>query len=309
MRRVAYIAVFGLLLTVPLWAQHGGGHAGGFGGHAGGFSGAHMGGGGGHAGFSGSSGVHSSGVHSFSGMRSAPSFSRSFTAPRAFSRPGFSRPGFSRPGFSRPNTTLRAFNGRGPFLHDRFRDRDRFRDFRLRDRPFFNNCWGWNCWAGYPWGYDSWLWNDDSSYDQSYDQNLAEAAEMNRDNLEEQQMLRQEEADGDQDAYAQPMPARPRASEAEAHAAAIQPTTVLIFRDQHKQEVENYAIVGRTLWNFAPQRTQKIPLSDLDLAATTKANDDRGVTFRVPAANENPAPPANMQGQPPAPTTPSSSSV
>jgi hypothetical protein len=308
MRRLASIAVFGLFLAVPLWAQHGGGGHGGGGGHAGGFGGAHIGGGG-HAEFSGSSGAHS-----FSGMRGAPSGSRNFAAPRAFSRPdfsrpGFSRPGFSRPGFSRPNTTLRAFNGRGPFLHDRFRDRDRFRDFRFRDRAFFNNCRGWNCWGGYPWGYDPWLWNDDSSYDQSYDQNLAEAAEMNRENLEEQQMLRQEEADGDQDAYAQSMPTRPRTPAPEAHAAAIQPTTVLIFRDQHKQEVENYAIVGRTLWNFAPQHTQKIPLTDLDLAATIKANDDRGVTFRVPGANETPAPPANMQGQPPTPTTPSSSSV
>ena len=135
MRRLASIAVFGLFLAVPLWAQHGGGGHGGGGGHAGGFGGAHIGGGG-HAEFSGSSGAHS-----FSGMRGAPSGSRNFAAPRAFSRPdfshpGFSRPGFSRPGFSRPNTTLRAFNGRGPFLHDRFRDRDGFRDFRFRDRAF-----------------------------------------------------------------------------------------------------------------------------------------------------------------------------
>ena len=32
---------------------------------------------------------------------------------------------------------------------------------------------------------------------------------------------------------------------------------VLVFRDQHKQEVRNYAIVGQTLWNFASQRTRK----------------------------------------------------
>jgi hypothetical protein len=64
------------------------------------------------------------------------------------------------------------------------------------------------------------------------------------------------------------------------------PPTVLVFRDQHQQEVRNYAIVGQTLWNFASQRTQKIPLSDLDLVATTKANDERGLTFRVPASGE-----------------------
>ena len=64
------------------------------------------------------------------------------------------------------------------------------------------------------------------------------------------------------------------------------PDTVLVFRDQHTQDVRNYAIVGQTLWNFAPGRTQKIALSDLDLPATTKANDERGLTFRVPAAGE-----------------------
>jgi hypothetical protein len=37
---------------------------------------------------------------------------------------------------------------------------------------------------------------------------------------------------------------------------------------------------------FAPQHTQKIPLSDLDIPATTRINDERGVDFRVPGANE-----------------------
>jgi hypothetical protein len=67
---------------------------------------------------------------------------------------------------------------------------------------------------------------------------------------------------------------------------SIVPPTVLVFRDQRKLEIRNYAIVGQTLWNFGSPRTQKIPLSDLDLAATIKANDDRGLSFRVPASNE-----------------------
>jgi hypothetical protein len=285
MRRLAPIAAFALFLAVPLWAQHGGGHGGGGGGsHAGGFSGGHMGGG--HAGFSAG---HASGGHAFAGMRSSPSVSRSFSHTRPFSRPTFSS---------------RAFNGRGPFLHDRFRD-------RFRDRGFRNNCFGFRCGAAYPWwGYDPWLWSDDSSYDQSYEQDLANANEMNQQSLEQQQMWRQEEADADQDIYARSVPSAPRATEpASAQPATPQPDTVLIFRDQHKQEVQNYAIVGHTLWNFAAQRTQKIPLADLDLAATVKANDDRGVTFRVPTANDVPAPPANMQGQPSAPAVKSSSSV
>jgi hypothetical protein len=59
-----------------------------------------------------------------------------------------------------------------------------------------------------------------------------------------------------------------------------------VFRDQHKQEVRNYAIVGQTLWSFGTQRTEKIPLSDLDLPATTKVNDEHGVDFRLPGALE-----------------------
>jgi len=61
-----------------------------------------------------------------------------------------------------------------------------------------------------------------------------------------------------------------------------QPRTVLVFRDQHTEEVENYAIVGPTLWIFTEQQARKVPLDKLDIAATKKANDDRGVDFRLP---------------------------
>ncbi len=101
---------------------------------------------------------------------------------------------------------------------------------------------------------------------------------MNQQSLEEQR-ARQE---SDQDVYARSAPPPPRDKE---RTEAV-PATVLVFRDQHKQEVQNYAIVGQTLWNFAPQHTQKIPLSDLDLPATTKANDERGVDFRLPTVRE-----------------------
>jgi hypothetical protein len=89
-------------------------------------------------------------------------------------------------------------------------------------------------------------------------------------------------AQGDQDLYAKSAPPPPHQEERTEAA----PATVLVFRDEHKQEVQNYAIVGQTLWNFNPQHTQKIPLSDLDIPATTKANDERGVDFHLPVARE-----------------------
>ena len=88
--------------------------------------------------------------------------------------------------------------------------------------------------------------------------------------------------EGDRDAYAHSV----RVPGNEPQGTTIIPATVLIFRDQHQKEIQNYAIVGQTLWNFAPQHPEKIPLSDLDLAATAKANDERGLTFRVPGSNE-----------------------
>lgn len=58
--------------------------------------------------------------------------------------------------------------------------------------------------------------------------------------------------------------------------------TILVFRDAHRNEVQNYAIVGHTLWVFTEQRARKIPISDLDVEATRKVNADRGVEVRLP---------------------------
>jgi hypothetical protein len=58
--------------------------------------------------------------------------------------------------------------------------------------------------------------------------------------------------------------------------------TILVFQDKHTQEVENYAIVRETVWVFTELRAVKIPLSSIDIDATTKLNDERGVGFSVP---------------------------
>ncbi len=62
----------------------------------------------------------------------------------------------------------------------------------------------------------------------------------------------------------------------------IEPATALVFRDQHVEEVHNYAIAGGTLWVLSDKSAKKIPLTQLDVAATVKMNDDRGVDFQVP---------------------------
>jgi hypothetical protein len=311
MRRLMIITAFALFLAVPVWAQHGGGgHGGGGGGHAGFGGGGHVGGfgGGGHMGGFGGGHVGGFGAHSFSGAR-----------PYGGMRSGIGSRGFNR-GFANNGLVNRT-----PFLHDGFRANNNFRanngfrfnnGIRIRTYGFgnFRNGWGW----GYPWwgwgwgyGYDPWLWDwwwdNDSSYNNNddYDQNAQIAAEMNQQSLEQQEMLRQEEAQQDQDAqrdrpYSVQPPYRPQPYASDEKPSTPMPATVLVFRDQHKQEVQNYAIVGQTLWDFSPQRTQKIPLSDLDLTATIKANQDRGLTFSVPEPGAAaPVPPASLEGPPP----------
>lgn len=62
------------------------------------------------------------------------------------------------------------------------------------------------------------------------------------------------------------------------------PATVLIFRDGHRMEVSDYAIVGETLFDLTPGEYQKISLAELDLPATQQQNDNRGVDFKLPVA-------------------------
>ena len=54
-----------------------------------------------------------------------------------------------------------------------------------------------------------------------------------------------------------------------------------MFRDGRRLEVRNYAIVGGTLWAFSERQARKILLSELDLDATIKLNNERGVGFSL----------------------------
>ncbi|MFZ1010876.1 MAG: hypothetical protein WAN65_28815 [Candidatus Sulfotelmatobacter sp.] len=62
----------------------------------------------------------------------------------------------------------------------------------------------------------------------------------------------------------------------------VQPSTFLVFKDGHQLEVANYAIVSQTLYDLTSGHHRKIALADLDLPATEKQNDDRGVAFQLP---------------------------
>lgn len=89
------------------------------------------------------------------------------------------------------------------------------------------------------------------------------------------------------------LPDSPHYARQPAVAAADEPSpadarqqipVLLVYLDGHEQEVMNYAIVGPTLFDLGTFVAHKIPLAELNLKATIKANEDRGVDFSVPAS-------------------------
>jgi hypothetical protein len=249
MRCQSAIAVFLLVVALPLAAQHGGGGHGA-GGHSGGFAS--------HGSFGGHAGGFS-GTHSYSGARSG-------VAPRSYNRGAYNR-SYSR------GPVARGYN-RGTVL-------------RIRTNGLGNNCYAGRC--GYGWGYpylwggvDPNWWSDngsDNGYDpsQAYNYDNGLANQMDQQGVPPMRPAPEPDNNPNYSSQSAPQQHQPERTE-------ISTPTVLVFRDQHREEVGNYAIVGETLWTFAPQKTRKISLDQIDIPATQKANDERGVDFRIPGA-------------------------
>jgi hypothetical protein len=149
---------------------------------------------------------------------------------------------------------------------------------------------GFGIW-GYPWAYygyygDPWLndnYGDFSDY-RSSSNDSGGAYDQNGFLLQEEITRLQEQVAGLR-AQQESRPRLETPAQAESEAppkAEIHAETVLVFRDKHIQEVQNYAIVGKTVWVFDEMRASKFPLADLDIPATTKANEDRGIDFKTP---------------------------
>ncbi|MFZ0298792.1 MAG: hypothetical protein WAM13_10635 [Candidatus Sulfotelmatobacter sp.] len=82
-----------------------------------------------------------------------------------------------------------------------------------------------------------------------------------------------------------PVPTQTEPTPAPEYASDSQPSpdpTVLVFKDGHQLEIGNYAVVNQTLYDLTPGHPRRIALADLDLPATQKLNDDRGITFDLP---------------------------
>jgi hypothetical protein len=93
--------------------------------------------------------------------------------------------------------------------------------------------------------------------------------------------------------------AKPHLTEKRSNAAAAQPATTspstellpatFVFRDGHREQSSDYSIISGVIYARGDYWTngswsKQIPVSQLDLPATFKANHERGVAFRLPAA-------------------------
>jgi hypothetical protein len=275
---------------------------------------AQMRGGGGRA-SSGSSGFSSG----RSGFGSAPA-PRHFAPPASSFNGGFrsgggvrtSRPFVPvRPGF---RTAPVGFHTARRFDFDRdrrFFDHDgRFRHFHHFRRPFifsggcihgpffsgfpcrhffFNNAFVW----GYAPFYADYSYPDYSYPDYSYAPAQQQPAAADNNNVElayevgrlsgEVEQLREEKA-SEGTAYQEQQPAP---AVAPARPAKPEPDTLvtLVFRDGHRITVKNYAIVGSTLWILNDRSSRKVPLSDLDVEATQRVNEENGVELHLRVAS------------------------
>jgi hypothetical protein len=251
MRRWLYIAAFDLiLLTLPAWAQHGGGHA------SGGGSASH------------SSVSHSSRFSSHASGFASHSFGSGVSAGvghyNGYAGAGPAR-SFSRNAGSRVRIGDRNIGGRD-------RDRHRFRGWSS-----FYPYYGYSPYGFYDPYYSGYMGSgyqrgDDSADADAGQYSTAPSREREDDGLQRDVQTLSGKIDRLQaDVEARN---RPRAEQ--------EPMTALVFRDQHVEEVRNYAISGGTLWVLNEQSAKKIPLAQLDLDATARMNDNRGVDFQVP---------------------------
>ncbi|MFZ3214239.1 MAG: hypothetical protein WA188_22260 [Terriglobales bacterium] len=190
-----------------------------------------------------------------------------FHAPSSFGQRGFagSPSSFGQRGFAG------GFSGGGIAFghHPGFVNGSRGRGFRRGYYPWNGSYWPYYYGPYYGWDYP---YDDNDTYDANAYQQSQPVTEPPPDDYYYGNRSFNEARSSPRQAQGPPAPAEE------------QEPTVLVFRDGHKQEVKNYAIVGQMLWDFSAKGTRKIPLADLDLDTTRKLNDERGVEFVLPKA-------------------------
>ena len=225
------------------------------------------------------------------GFRSAPHFAGPVgIAPRGIGVGGGVSRGFgeafrpARPGFAARSFTHARFGSGFGFgfdgdfdRHDGFRDRDRFFFHHRHHGRFLFPGFGYTYYAA-PYTYAYPAYSDYASYDQ-YPTGQPDATAINQ--AYQQGALQQQVADlGDEVAQMRAELESPKAASAapsRSAYAATEPPITLVFRDGHRAQAQNYAIAGNTFWILNRSVAKKVPMNELDLAATRRANEQEGI--------------------------------
>jgi hypothetical protein len=174
------------------------------------------------------------------------------------------------------------------YAHSRYYDHGRYYDHHHHGWGWgwgwggYGYPWGWGGY-GYPWVYGDVGWYDSPYYSQPYYPEYGYSGQNYvQSNPLEQELGAEVDRLNDEVASLREHQQEMQKSRPPSSPAASSKPTELVFRDKHTEEVQNYAIAGQTLWVLTEQLARKIPLSELDVAATKKANEDRGVEFELP---------------------------
>ncbi|MBA3913568.1 MAG: hypothetical protein H0X25_06875 [Acidobacteriales bacterium] len=137
---------------------------------------------------------------------------------------------------------------------------------------------------GYPYGVDSFYTYDTQAGSDQSSQTQQLSNQVNQLTYEVQRLREDQQLSRATPPQPPPPPSPPTAAPGSHHKPQAQPIpmTKLIFLDGHTEEVGDYAIVGQTLWIFNEQRAVKVPMGRIDVPATERANEERGVDFVVP---------------------------
>ncbi|MDQ2712237.1 MAG: hypothetical protein M3Y24_08415 [Acidobacteriota bacterium] len=57
------------------------------------------------------------------------------------------------------------------------------------------------------------------------------------------------------------------------------PPVTVVLKNGQTLQIQNYAVMGNTLWDFSSQPVRKIPVSNIDVPASTKATEANGAEF------------------------------
>jgi hypothetical protein len=234
-----------------------------------------------------------------SGFSSGPAFGRAQAGRPTFSRRPFSpagSPGIAANHFRNQNRIF--FNGRDHRFHSGFFHHH----FRFNNGFFGANCFGFGFGFGNPFcgsfissgflfvdpffglgdGYGPGYPYPPPDYYPSQpatsnDNNeVALTAEIQRLSDEIQDL--RDERKRDQQTQERP----PASSGATLSAVPPSANTIFVLRDGRRITAKNYAISGQTLWILNENTARKTPLSDIDTAATEKANAENGIEIHLP---------------------------